>query len=59
MINDILQIFAAPRWPRFGRGHLNGRMVKDVFAKIREELGARTEHAEYRQRHIAIGVSRP
>lgn len=57
MISDVLEIFAAPRSPRFTRGHLTTRAVKRVFAEIRKELTAQTLHAEYRKRQAGSGVT--
>lgn len=56
MINDVLQIFATPRSPRFVRGHLSSRVAKETFTKVRKGLDAQTQHAEYRTRHAASGV---
>ena len=56
MIHDVLQVFAAPRSPRFAQGRLSAKAVKEVFTKIRKDLDAKTQHAEHRKRHAASGV---
>jgi hypothetical protein len=56
MINNFLQIFGAPRSPRFVHGQLTARAVREVFGKTRTALGAHTQHVEYRQRNTASAV---
>jgi hypothetical protein len=56
MINNVLQIFRAPRSPRFVHGQLTTSAVREVFRKTRKALGAQTQHVEYREQNTACPV---
>lgn len=57
MINNVLQIFRAPRSPRFVHGQLTKSAVKEVFRKTRTALDAQTQHVEYRQKNTVCSVA--